>query len=244
MMTYVRQAANVLQVLEFFAERTRPANAAEVAEALGWPRSSSFKLLTTLADRGYLYEPVPRGGYYPTPRWLELAEKISAADPLPPALSRLATALRDETSETSAISAVAGAHAIFVDVAESRLPVRYFARIGDRVPIHASSAGRALLAQMSLRERQDLYRRADFTAHSATTPTTPDAVEAALDEAAARGWHQSNAEYTSDLAGVAMPLPVPGRRLSVVVVGPVSRCLDRRAELAATMARHVAALAG
>jgi DNA-binding IclR family transcriptional regulator len=238
----VRQAANALQILEFFAERQRPANAAEIADAMGWPRSSTFKLVGTLAGMGYLYEPFPRGGHYPSPRWLELAEKVSQADPLPAGLTRLVRAVMEESGETVAISAPAGLHAMFVEVAESRQPVRYFARVGDRVPIHASSAGRALLAQMSAEEREALYRRIDFTSYSATTPMTPERIEAELAASEARGWHQSNAEYTPDLAGVALALPFAGRRLSIVVVGPVSRCLARQPETAALLQRHLKAL--
>lgn len=238
----VRQAANVLEILEYFAKRLKPATPAEMAGDLGWPRSSTFKLVGTLAAKGYLYEPRGRGSYYPSPRWLVLAEAVTRAEPLPERFQRLARDLMEATGETTAISAPAGIFATFVDVAESRQPVRYFASVGDRVPIHASSAGRALLAQLSPDERERLYRKIDFTAYSPATPTTPQAVEAKLARAAERGWHQSNAEYTPDLAGVALPLPGSDRRLSVVVVGPVSRCLERRPEMAAIVARHLATL--
>ncbi|PKP93061.1 MAG: IclR family transcriptional regulator [Alphaproteobacteria bacterium HGW-Alphaproteobacteria-16] len=235
----VKQAANVLEILEYFARRLRPATPAEMADDLGWPRSSTFKLVGTLAARGYLYEPRGRGGYYPTPRWSVLAEAVTRAEPLPERFQRLAHDLMEATGETAAISAPAGIFATFVDVAESRQPVRYFAKVGDRVPIHATSAGRALLAQMPPEEREKLYRRIDFVAYSRTTPDSPEAVEARLAEAAAMGWHQSNTEYTPDLAGVAMPLPGGDRRLSVVVVGPVSRCLERRADMAAQVRAHL-----
>ena len=239
---HVRQAANTLQILEYFAQRLRPASAAEVADDLDWPRSSTFKLLGTLASLGYLYEPQGRGGYYPSPRWLELAEQVAQADPLPPELQRLVTDVMQDTGETVAISAPAGISAMFVLVAESRQPVRYFAKVGDRVPIHASSAGRALLAQMAPADRETLYRKIDFTGYSATTPMSIEQVEADLAAAQVRGYHQSNAEYTPDLAGIAMPLPLETRKLSVVVVGPVSRCLERRGELAERLAGHVAGL--
>src|SRR3546814_12524314 len=64
----VRQAANALEILEYFARRLKPATPAEIAEDLGWPRSSTFKLVGTLASKGYLYEPRARGGYSPIPR--------------------------------------------------------------------------------------------------------------------------------------------------------------------------------
>lgn len=239
---YVRQAANALEILEYFARRLRPATPAEIAEDLGWPRSSTFKLVGTLAAKGYLYEPQARAGYYPSPRWLVLAEAVTRAEPLPERFHRLACDLMEATGETVCVAAPAGVFATFLDVAESRQPVRYFAKVGDRVPIHASSVGRALLAQIPLDERERLYRKIDFKAYSPTTPMSAEVVEAKLARAAERGWHQSNAEYTPDLAGVAMPLPASERRLSVVVVGPVSRCLDRRPELAAIVARHLKVL--
>ncbi|WP_431562626.1 IclR family transcriptional regulator [Sphingopyxis sp.] len=238
----VRQAANVLEILEYFAKRLRPATAAEMAEDLGWPRSSTFKLVATLASKGYLYEPRGRGCYYPSPRWLVLAEAVTQAQPLPEKIQRLARDVMHATGETVAIAAPAGIYATFVDVVESPQPVRYFAQVGDRVPIHATSAGRALLVQMPREERERLYRKIDFVRYSRTTPPNAAAVEIRLDEAAEMGWHQSNIEFTPDLAGIALPLPGGDRLLSVVVVGPVSRCLERRPEMAATTAKHLSKL--
>src|SRR3546814_4493954 len=96
-------------------------------------------------------------------------------------------------------------------------PVRYFARVGDRVPIHATSAGRALLSQMPFEERQRLYRKIDFVRYAATTPDSAEAVEMRVKEAAEMGWHQSNTEYTLDLAGAALPLPGGDRRRSAEI---------------------------
>ena len=238
---YVKQAANVLELLEYFARRQTPARLAEIADDLGWPRSSTFNIVSTVVEKGFLYEPQVRSGYYPTPRWLALAQEVSQAEPVPEQFRALANDLARETGETAAISAVAGIHAMFVHVAESNHPVRYFAQVGDRVPIQASSAGRALLEQLTPAERDGLYRKIGFDAYSSTSPTSPEAVEHELAAAKVRGYHQSNAEYTPDLAGVALPLK-GSRPLSVVVVGPVSRCLEKRPQTAALIKRRVDAI--
>jgi DNA-binding IclR family transcriptional regulator len=236
----VRQAANVLELMEYFARRRRPATMAEISDDLGWPRSSTFNLVGTIAEKGWLYEPRQRGGFYPSPRWLTLARIVADSEPLPEALHALTARIADETGETTAVAALAGTSAIFLDVVESVQPVRYFAEVGDRVPIHASSVGRALLAQHSPEERQAIYRRIRFERFSETTPMSAERIEAELREAAERGYHQSSSEYIADLAGVALPLPLGPRRLSVVVAGPTSRCLARRAQTAAIMAKALA----
>ncbi|MEH2513905.1 IclR family acetate operon transcriptional repressor [Nitrobacteraceae bacterium AZCC 1564] len=233
----VRQAANVIELLEYFARRKRPATLAEISDDLGWPRSSTFNLVGTIVEKGWLYETRARGGYYPSPRWLTLARTVVDAAPLPEAAYALVAEIAEETGETTAIAALAGTSAIFLHVEESGHSVRYFAQVGDRVPVHASSVGRAILAQHSPEERRSIYRKIKFERFSDTTPMSAEAIEAELKLAAERGYHQSSSEYIADLAGVALSVPLASRQLSVVVAGPTSRCLERRPATAALMQR-------
>lgn len=117
--------------------------------------------------------------------------------------------------------------------------MRYFAQIGDRVPVYASSVGRATLAQQTPEERRAIYRKIKFESFSNTTPCSVEAIETSLNEAVERGYHQSSSEYIPDLAGVAVPLPLNHRPLSLVVAGPTSRCLNRRPETAAAILASV-----
>jgi IclR family transcriptional regulator, acetate operon repressor len=235
----VKQAANVLDLLEYFVQRRTPATLSEIADSLGWPRSSTFNLIQTLVDRGYLYEPRPRSGYYPSPRWLVLAQNVAAAEPLPQLARALVAELSVDTGETAAIGAPAGVNAIFVEVQESPAAVRYFAQVGHRLPIHATATGRALLAQYAPEERFALYRKIEFRQWSPSTPISIDTVEAELRRSAERGYHQSLADYSPDLAGVALPLPLGERRLSVVVAGPMFRMVDRLGHVAEIIRRAV-----
>ncbi len=235
----VRQAANVLEIMEFFAEAKKPATLAEIADHFGWPRSSTFNLLATLSEKGYLYEPRRRGGYYPTPRWLAMARRVFEVEPLPPWTHALISELSAETGETASIVAPSGVMAVFIDVVESEAPIRYFATIGHRIPIHASASGRALLLQYSKEERDQLYRKVEFRQYGPSTPISIEAVETELRNSIARGYCQSLGDYSRDLAGAAIPLPIGDRRLSVVVAGPEFRIGPKLPDVAALIARTV-----
>jgi DNA-binding IclR family transcriptional regulator len=228
-----------LDIFEYFALTKKPATLADVADHFGWPRSSTFNLLTTLAEKGYLYEPRPRTGYYPTPRWLALAKTISEVEPLPDWTHALIAELSTQTGETAAIVAPAGTMAVFIDVVESSAPIRYFAQIGHRVPIHATASGRALLLQYFPEERNSLYRKVEFKQYGPTTPISIDAVEAELRQSIERDYCQSFADFSRDLAGVAKPLPIGERRLSVVVAGPEFRMRAKMSEVADIMAKSI-----
>lgn len=223
----VRQAANVIELLEFFADRLRPATAAEIADGLGWPRSSTFNLVATLVELGYLYEPRARGGLYPTSRWLSLAQAISEVELLPEAVVRMVAHIAAETGETTLVGAVAGLHAIVMHVIESEEPIRYFAEEGKRLPIHSCATGWALLSQHTPAQREGLYKRIAFDAYTPQSPCDRGAVEALLERGAERGYFVSDGELTAHLVGVSVPFAVDGRQLAISVAGPQFRCLGK-----------------
>lgn len=235
----VKQAANVLELLEFFATHRRPASLAEIARHFDWPRSSTFNLLGTLSGRGYLYEPKARGGYYPTPLWSTMVQQIEGADPIPLQLHGLLQALVRETGETAVLAAASGACALFVDAVEAPHAIRYTAKPGKLIPLHVTATGRALLSQMSPADRASILRRATFERYTPTTLMSVAAVEKEIKKSLERGWFEGNAEFTTDLGGVAVPLKMPHRQFAVLVAGPMFRVKARSAELATIMTREI-----
>lgn len=238
----VKQAAHVLDLVEFFAAHRRPATLAEVAKHFDWPRSSTFNLLGTLAERGFLYEPRARGGYYPTPLWASLARQIESADPIPEQLHRLLEELVSKTGETAVLAAASGAHAVFIDSVESSHAIRYASRPGKMVPMHVTATGRALLSQMPAVDRARILTRATFERYTSTTLMSVASVEKEIKKSVERGWFEGNAEFTEDLGGVALPLNFAHRRLAVLVAGPMSRVKAQSERLADIMWQAIAQL--
>ncbi|MBP6899966.1 MAG: IclR family transcriptional regulator [Burkholderiaceae bacterium] len=236
----VKQATQVLDLLDFFAQRQGPATLTDIARHFGWPRSSTFNLLAALTARGMLYEPQARGGYYPAPALATLVQRIEQAQPLPQALQQLLRTLADETGETVVLAAPAGGQVLFIAALESAQAVRYSAAPGKRIPLHATATGRALLAQMTAGERASLLRKAPFQRHTPSTLMSADEVEQEIRRSLERGWFEGRGEYSADLGGVALALALPQRQLALLVAGPVSRVGGRLDALAQLMQQQVA----
>lgn len=236
----VKQAANVLDLLEFFAAHQRPASLAEIAKHFGWPRSSTFNLLGTLTGRGFLYEPRAKQGYYPAPVWATLIHQIEQAQPVPHGIRAVLEKLVAATGETAVLAAASGAFALFIETVESPSSVRYAAPVGKRVPLHVTATGRALLSQMAPEERASVLRKAGFERYTASTLMSAEAVEAEIDASRKRGWFAGNAEYTQDLGGVAMPFALGERRFALLVAGPTFRVGSRLDEIASILRSHLA----
>lgn len=231
----VKQAAQVLELLEFFADFRRPATLADISSALGWPRSSTYNLLMTLARLGYLYEPRPKGGFFPSTRWASVVEQIRLAAPPPKAMRDLIEYLTQVTGETTAIAVMSGAQAMFLDVEESPSMVRFTASVGQTVPLYATVVGRALLSHLSSADFASVMRKTTFAQLASRTLMSAAAVEQDIRLSLQRGWFQGSEGFSDNLSGVALPLSLPPFTYAVLVAGPTERMKHRMAEIAQTM---------
>lgn len=219
----VKQAANVLDLLEYFARVQKVSSLAEIANDLGWPRSSAFNLISTLVKRGYLYEPKPRCGFYPTPRWSALAEQITKANLLPEAAFYLIEELAQLTGETVWIAAPNGVQAVLLAVIQSPHPIQYMAEVGKQVPIHLTASGQAIMSQMPRHQTEAILKKAKFTRYGEGTPMSVEVVKQNIANSLTRGWFSSASAYSQDLGGVSVPLNLNNSLYSVSVAGPLFR---------------------
>ncbi len=236
----VKQICNLFELMELFVQARKPLAAREIVEAFGWPRSSVFNMVSTLVDLGYLYQPVTRGGYYPTSRWMELARELSESQPLPESVHHLLVDLANRTGETLLLAAPDGVNAVLLDVVESPAAIRYSASVGQRIPIQVTSAGRAILSQYAPSERAALLKRVDFQPHEKRDFLSAEAVEGDIRLGLERGWFVNLGSYAQGLAGVAVPFPFRNRRNAIVLGAPLSRVEHRIDELGRLLMTEVA----
>jgi DNA-binding IclR family transcriptional regulator len=235
----VRQIVNVLELMEFFAERGRPASLAEISRHFGWPRSSAFNLLGTLANRGYLYEPQAKQGYYPSSKWLPLVSKIDQAAPIPAALRDLVQAVRDRTNETAVLAGISAMRAIFLCAVESAQAIRYTAHVGKTVPLHTTATGRALLTQLPEQTRATILRRTNFERYTPASLMSIEAVEREMALSLDRGYFEGIAEYSLDLGGYALALNHRERQLALLVAGPLWRVAPMKDDILRIMREEI-----
>jgi len=145
----IKSAKRVLEIFEFFAQRRRPASIGEIAAALGYPQSSTSVMMRCLQELRYMqHDPVARV-YRPTLRlaltssWLR-EDHFSGEE-----LTRLMTALRDQTGGSVVLGIQADVDLQYIQVVPSKLPVQLVMRIGQIRPLCRTAVGKALLARQT-----------------------------------------------------------------------------------------------
>ena len=219
----VKQIANALDLIEYFGRTKQPKSMSEIAQAFNWPRSSTFNIVETLVERGYLFEPSRRGEFYPTMSLAALASEIGAASPLPAGTHDVLRDLTAKTGETICITGPVGVNVVMLDVSEPNTEIRYSTSVGVRLRVELSAAGYATLAQYPAGERDALLRKIDYTPLPDTPVMDAGRVLAALDAGRGRGWYEIHTLSDPGVMGLAVPLPMNGRRLALALGGPRPR---------------------
>jgi len=232
---HVKQISNLFSLMDLFARTKKPLSVRDIVDEFSWPRSSAFNIISTLVDHGYLYQPQARGGYYPTSKWMDLAREFSDAQPLPPSVHDLLLELMQQTKETIILAGPQSVSTVYLDVVETAQNIRYSADVGQRLPIHVTAVGRAILAQYTEEERASLLKRIKYQRYEKGTLMSAQAVEQEVQKGIKKGWHLNLANYAYGVAGIAVPFPFRNHRNAIVLGAPVSRVEDRVDEIGALL---------
>jgi DNA-binding IclR family transcriptional regulator len=196
----------------------------QAAETLGLHKSTTSRLLATLARERFL-ESDPQTGKYRL--GLEAAILAASAEPNGNlrTLARPATeALSRITRETINLEMLQGDEQITLDLVPTPHEVRLVGWVGRRSPLHCTSTGKAMLAFMSPGERgQHLPGR--LRRYTARTITRRDRLFKELDQSCRRGYAIAQEEFAEGLTGLAAPiLDQSGKVLAALSVsGPSFR---------------------
>lgn len=244
----VQSVDRAITVLEILARRGS-AGVSEVALDIGVHKSTAFRLLSALENRGLVQQASDRGKYQLGFGILRLASAIpgglDVVQQARPTLEDLAA----DFGETVNL-AVIRAH-FAVNLAQVRGPAAVSAQnwIGELTPLHATSSGKILLAYHDRITQQSLLDEAGLTRYTEHTITSRERFQQQLDAARADGYARTLEEYEIGLNAIATAVRDHGGHVvaAVSVSGPAFR-LDQkrmdaiRANLMAASARISSAL--
>jgi DNA-binding IclR family transcriptional regulator len=237
--------SRTLDFLEIFADQKRPLPSSEIARLLNIPPSSCHDVLRALLDRGYLYELTSRGGYYPTLRLFDIAKTIADHDPVALRADALLRTLRDKIDESILLSKVNGLGATYLLSIEPTHPLRFLANVGDAVrSIHATSAGKALLAGLSEPALAAYLKTASLPSLTPQTITSKAALREELAAGNARGWFLNREESQEGVTTLSARFVWTAAVYIVTIAGPTSRLgpkLRQAADLLTSVCRRLEA---
>jgi DNA-binding IclR family transcriptional regulator len=169
------------------------------------PRSTIHNLLNTLLSRGFV-EKTDDGRYALGPAIVALTQSVRVNVELRDRAAPLLRELADACRESVYLTTLDNDYALYIYAVES--PRRLLARtaVGDRVPLHCISLGKAILSRLSPEEVEGIVNRVGLPKFTEATITDLDALKAELEQIRAQGYAVDRGEHETGTYCLGAPI--------------------------------------
>ncbi|OAB88823.1 IclR family transcriptional regulator [Janibacter melonis] len=190
-------------LLQVFSAENPRVTITSAAELAGLTRPTARRILITCANHGFVESDGRE--FWLTPKIMRLGFGYLSALPFwEPAMPKL-RALAEEANESTSMAALDGHEIVYL----LRQPVRpglIPLNVGSRLPAHATSLGKALLAFAPAHDVEHFLARAPFEALTPSTITTAEAMRAELERVRSAGYAISDGERELGVRSAAAPV--------------------------------------
>jgi DNA-binding IclR family transcriptional regulator len=223
----IQGLARAVAVLDCFSVNRPQLGVREIARQLDMPASTVGRILASMNHLGLLHQN-PRTKLYRIGSKMMIYSHIYASSF---DLRELAMPMLEEllhlTNETTSLYVLEGDKRVCAACIESSETLRVVLRVGEHMPLHAGSAGKALLAFMPA-EDADRIISSPLKKMTEGTIIDRDVLRRDLEEIRQKGYSVSHGERFEDVIGVAAPIfDNTGKVIAALnVAGPSQRFTD------------------
>ncbi len=203
----VKSAGRVFEVLELFRRARRQLSAAEIGQALGYPKSSTNALLKSLVALGYLVLDARTLRYFPSLGVTQLGDWIPSVVLASGDAFEILAEVHAATQETVTLTMQNDLSCRFLRVIPGTFPISLRMTEGFLAPLLTTAVGQAILSQQSDDEIVALVER-----HNVRSKRKADRLEAArvlrdVREVRTRGYAVAYDAVFPDTGAIAVPFP-------------------------------------
>jgi IclR family KDG regulon transcriptional repressor len=225
----IKSLAKALEILFSFTRERPSLTVGEISRELGFPPSTTYRLVATLRDKGLVQQKPGTDSYMLGVRLLQLGDVIRLSLDLRHVALPFMQRLVQTSRETVVLVAATDSQATYLEMIESPEPMRVIPSDGMSFPLHCGATRRTLLAHMDP-ESKERYMKGRLRRYTPGTIVDKAELREDLERIIARGYAIGNQEIYSGARSLAAPVRDAGDRVvaSIGIVGPMQRLTDER----------------
>lgn len=200
----VPAADHVLRILSYLATQRASVPASTISTALGLPRSSTYQLLATLREHGFVVSGDRRWALGVASH--DLGSGYLRQQPLALVGRPLVSKMVAQIGESAHLAVLHGRDVVYV--VEERAPGRpsLVTDTGVRLPAHLTASGRSMLSAMSREQVLAIFPDDTSLAARGRQSVTRRQLKEFLRVARERGFATETGDVTEGLSSVAVPI--------------------------------------
>lgn len=228
----VKSAERVLEIFDLLKYYPDGLTAKEISTELGYAGSSTFELLKTMSERGYLLADENKK-YTLGGKLIQLGAYASTNLDLNKIATPILKKLRDTVQETVFMATLSGNEIVYISIMDSFRSISTNARLGGRKPLYCTGLGKAFLSFMSREERDYLLNQMVFEKMTPHTVENKEQLLKQIEEFRKQGYSVDNEEIEVGLWCAAAPVydSTGAVKAAVSISGPITRLKDNREKI-------------
>lgn len=204
---FIESIRKAMATLEAFEPDAASLTLSDLARRTSMTVASAQRVTHTLLELGYLEKDSDRKLYRVGPRVLRLSRSYMQSIDLQKASEGPMRTLADRLGQTVNVSVRSGTEIVYVlRIPRGKNVVIPSLWIGSTLPIQYTSMGRAMLAHLSDREREDLLEQIDFPFTTNSREVTREVFLQDLQSIRALGYAINDRDLRPDLRSAAAPV--------------------------------------
>jgi IclR family pca regulon transcriptional regulator len=214
---YVEALGRGLALLDCFVRGPAQLTLAELSEWVGLSKGTTFRLLRTLEEAGYLRQDPLTKRYRLSLKMLDFQDASLAALEYPLVAQSYLEELNAALGESVNMAVLEGTQVRYVARVAARRIMSVNLHVGSVLPAHATSMGKVLLAALGPGRVRALYAGHPLERYTARTLASVDDLLAELAAVEARGYALADEELEPGLRSAAAPVRGPNGRVAAAV---------------------------
>ncbi len=204
--TPVQSLDRAFDILEILSNEKDGLALTEIGRRLDLHKSTVYRLLATLGQRGYVEKSAETGVYKLGLEFIGLSSHYLNSLDLKVEANPYLMQLSRETGKTVFLAILQGRDVVYIDKAETFSSLRKYSIIGQRNPVYCTSLGKALLTTMADADIRKLLEGVTFEKHTPATASDVGTLLERVAEGRKRGWVLDDREIEDDVRCVAAPV--------------------------------------
>ncbi|MCU1615044.1 MAG: IclR family transcriptional regulator [Frankiales bacterium] len=241
----MQPVVRALRVLTSLADHGGGLGLQELADLLGLPPSTVYRLTAVLIDEGFVVR-TGQGKRFMLGAAVRRLVASTSSDYVRRVAEPTMARLNRATGETVFLAELVGKEAVCFAIMQGTRPLRMYVQLGSSLPLHAAASARVLLAHLDEVTAAALLDEVEFTQWTPRTITDRRELVRHLELIRDRGYDICDDEMENHVWAVAAPLrDIAGEvRAALAVVAPLPTVGDaeRRAELQSAVVSAAAEL--
>lgn len=203
---HIKSIEKCFVILDCLHDNQRLMTLEEITHTTGYKKTTCFRLLKTLRTLGILELSPATKKYQYGPHLAAIGLSALKNMNLRNAALPILQALRNDTGETVNLTILNGAEILYVERVMSDYLVNVNVNIGDRLPVHCASMGKAILAFLPDKRLAKILASIVFEKKTEKTIVSRSALLEELEQIRSQGYAINDEELEKGLRAVAAPI--------------------------------------